>query len=77
MSSRFGLYAACLWLITASIGSVSAEDAKPASDSRKPAAIEECLGAVFAAIPYCIDIIGGPRFETTPGAPTAFRPQGV
>ena len=43
----------------------------------KPAAIEECLGAVFAAIPYCIDIIGGPRFETTPGAPTAFRPQGV
>ena len=43
----------------------------------KPAAIEECLGAVFSAIPYCIDLIGGPRFDTTPDAPTAFRPQGV
>jgi molybdopterin adenylyltransferase len=43
----------------------------------KPAAIEECLGAVFAAIPYCIDLIGGPRFETTPAAPAAFRPKGA
>ena len=43
----------------------------------KPAAIEECLGAVFAAVPYCIDLIGGPRFETTPDAPAAFRPPGV
>ncbi len=40
----------------------------------KPAAIEECLGAVFAAIPYCIDLIGGPRFESHPEAPRAFRP---
>lgn len=40
----------------------------------KPAAIEECLGAVFAAIPYCIDLIGGPRFESHASAPTAFRP---
>jgi len=43
----------------------------------KPAAIEECLGAVFAAIPYCIDLIGGPRFETTSDAPAAFRPKGA
>lgn len=43
----------------------------------KPAAIEECLGAVFAAIPYCIELIGGPRFETTAAAPAAFRPQGA
>lgn len=43
----------------------------------KPTAIEECLGAVFAAIPYCIDLIGGPRFETTSDAPVAFRPKGV
>lgn len=42
----------------------------------RPAAIEECLGAVFAAIPYCIDLIGGPRFESTASAPAAFRPQG-
>lgn len=40
----------------------------------KPAAIEECLGAVFAAIPYCIDLIGGPRFDSHPSAPAAFRP---
>lgn len=40
----------------------------------KPAAIEECLGAVFAAIPYCIELIGGPRFQTTPSAPAPFRP---
>ncbi len=40
MSSRFGLLAACLWVIAATIGNLSAQDAKPASDSRKPAAIE-------------------------------------
>ena len=40
----------------------------------KPAAIEECLGAVFAAIPYCIELIGGPRLQTTTAAPTPFRP---
>ena len=43
----------------------------------KPAAIEECLGAIFAAIPYCIDLIGGPRFESTAAAPVAFRPKGA
>lgn len=43
----------------------------------KPAAIEECLGAVFAAIPYCVELIGGPRFASTDAAPAAFRPQGV
>ena len=40
----------------------------------KPAAIEECLGAVFAAIPYCIELIGGPRLQTTAAAPAPFRP---
>ena len=40
MTSRFGVCAACFWLIAATIGSVWAEDAKPASDARKPAAIE-------------------------------------
>ena len=32
----------------------------------KPSAIAECLDAVFPAIPYCIDLIGGPRLETDP-----------
>ena len=28
-----------------------------------PRAIEECLNAVFAAVPHCIGLIGGPRLE--------------
>ena len=28
--------------------------------------IRTCLDAVFAAVPYCIDLIGGPRLETNP-----------
>ncbi|MEP6781922.1 MAG: molybdopterin adenylyltransferase [Gemmatimonadaceae bacterium] len=43
----------------------------------KPAAIEECLGAVFAAIPYCVELIGGPKLLSTSEAPAAFRPKGV
>jgi molybdopterin adenylyltransferase len=40
----------------------------------KPASIETCLDAVFPAIPYCIDLIGGPRLETHSGRCAAFRP---
>ena len=40
----------------------------------KPSAIATCLNAIFAAIPYCIDLIGGPRFETDPLKCRAFRP---
>lgn len=40
-----------------------------------PKAIRECLDAVFAAVPYCIDLIGGPRLETDPACITAFRPR--
>ncbi|MCZ7648293.1 MAG: molybdopterin adenylyltransferase [Planctomycetota bacterium] len=43
----------------------------------KPAAIAECLGAVFPAIPYCIDLIGGPYLETNPAVCAAFRPKGA
>ncbi|MES2522870.1 MAG: molybdopterin adenylyltransferase [Gemmatimonadota bacterium] len=43
----------------------------------KPAAIEECLGAVFAAIPYCIELLGGPRLATTATAPSVHRPTGA
>ena len=42
----------------------------------KPAAIRDCLLAVLPAIPYCIDLIGGPRLETNPAVVTAFRPKG-
>ena len=30
---------------------------------------------IFAAIPYCIDLIGGPRIETNPEIVAAFRPK--
>ena len=41
----------------------------------QPKAIAECLDAVFPAIPYCIDLIGGPRLETNSDRITAFRPK--
>jgi molybdopterin adenylyltransferase len=41
----------------------------------KPASIRECLEAVFPAIPYCIDLIGGPFLEGTEQAPKVFRPK--
>lgn len=42
----------------------------------KPSAIRTCLDAVFPAIPYCIDLIGGDRLETDPAQCVAFRPKG-
>jgi molybdopterin adenylyltransferase len=41
----------------------------------KPSAIAETLTAVFPAIPYCIDLIGGDRLETDPAECQVFRPQ--
>ena len=41
----------------------------------KPKAIAECLEAVFPAIPYCVDLIEGPRLETNPEVTKAFRPK--
>ncbi len=41
----------------------------------QPKAIGECLDAVFAAIPYCIDLLGGPYLETNPAHCVAFRPK--
>ncbi|QSE96192.1 molybdopterin adenylyltransferase [Fulvivirga lutea] len=41
----------------------------------KPKAIRECLDAVFPAIPYCIDLIGGPYLECNPDIIKAFRPK--
>jgi molybdopterin adenylyltransferase len=43
----------------------------------KPAAIRECLLAVFPAIPYCIDLIGGPYLTTNETLVRAFRPKTV
>lgn len=41
----------------------------------RPKAIRENLEAVFPAIPYCIDLIGGPRLETNEAAMKAYRPK--
>ncbi|MEM1262968.1 MAG: molybdopterin adenylyltransferase [Pseudomonadota bacterium] len=43
----------------------------------RPKAIRECLDAVFPAIPYCIDLIEGPRLETDEDVIRAFRPRGA
>jgi molybdopterin adenylyltransferase len=42
----------------------------------RPKAIRENLEAVFPAIPYCLDLIGGPRLETRPEVMASFRPKG-
>ena len=41
----------------------------------KPAAIRECLVAVFGAVPYGVDLIGGPRLTTNDAVVAAFRPK--
>jgi len=41
----------------------------------RPKAIRENLAAVFPAIPYCLDLIGGPRLETDEAVMKAFRPK--
>jgi len=33
------------------------------------------VGGIFAAVPYCIDLIGGPYMETDPAVCKAFRPK--
>jgi molybdopterin adenylyltransferase len=42
----------------------------------KPAAIRECLLAVMPAVPYCLDLIGGPYLTTNESVVKAFRPKG-
>jgi molybdopterin adenylyltransferase len=41
----------------------------------QPRAIRECLAAVMPAIPYCIDLIGGPYLTTDENVLVAFRPK--
>ena len=33
------------------------------------------VGGIFAAVPYCIDLIGGPYMETDPAVSKTFRPK--
>ncbi len=41
----------------------------------QPKAIKETLDGVFPAVPYCIDLIGGPYVETNDAVVKAFRPK--
>jgi molybdopterin adenylyltransferase len=41
----------------------------------QPKAIKETLDGIFAAVPYCIDLIGGPYIETNESLIKAFRPK--
>jgi molybdopterin adenylyltransferase len=36
---------------------------------------KQLVGGIFAAVPYCIDLIGGPYIETDPAVCKAFRPK--
>ena len=41
----------------------------------QPKAIKETLDGIFPAVPYCIDLIGGPYIETNESFCKAFRPK--
>ena len=41
----------------------------------KPKSIRECLDAVFPAIPYCIDLMGGPFLKCDESIIIPFRPK--
>jgi molybdenum cofactor synthesis domain-containing protein len=36
---------------------------------------QQIVGGIFAAVPYCVDLIGGPYMETNPAVCQAFRPK--
>ena len=41
----------------------------------RPRSIRECLEAVFPAIPYCLELAGGPSLYTDESIITAYRPK--
>ena len=41
----------------------------------QPKAIKETLDGIFAAVPFCVDLIGGPYIETREELIKAFRPK--
>lgn len=41
----------------------------------QPKAIKETLDGIFGAVPYCVDLIGGPYMETRPDTIAVFRPK--
>lgn len=41
----------------------------------KPASIDVCLNAIFPAVPYCVELIGGAFIDTDPAILKSFRPK--
>lgn len=48
---------------------------KETLEGLKNQAGETLVAGIFAAVPYCIDLIGGPYIETNPQVVQAFRPK--
>jgi molybdopterin adenylyltransferase len=48
---------------------------KETLEGLKDADGKQVVGGIFAAVPYCIDLIGGPYMETNPAVCKAFRPK--
>jgi molybdopterin adenylyltransferase len=48
---------------------------KETLEGLKDADGKQLVNGVFAAVPYCVDLIGGPYMETNPAVCKAFRPK--
>ena len=48
---------------------------KETLEGLKDAEGKSLVGGIFAAVPYCVDLIGGPYMETDPAVCKAFRPK--
>jgi molybdopterin adenylyltransferase len=48
---------------------------KETLEGLKDADGKQLVGGIFAAVPYCVDLIGGPYMETNPALCQAFRPK--
>jgi len=48
---------------------------KETLEGLKDSAGKQLVGGIFAAVPYCVDLIGGPYMETDPAVCQAFRPK--
>ncbi|WP_317202931.1 molybdopterin adenylyltransferase [Janthinobacterium sp.] len=48
---------------------------KETLEGLKDGAGQQLVAGIFAAVPYCVDLIGGPYMETEPSVCKAFRPK--
>ena len=48
---------------------------KETLEGLKDADGKQLVGGIFAAVPYCVDLINGPYMETNPAVCKAFRPK--